>query len=276
MKKVLFCVLIFLFSSCQYGINEVFYRDDFVEQRSNKITSVQTPSSIENKDEYSFIIITDVHFGADEDRSCDQKFFTWLQNMKIENRPDFCICLGDIAEHGYSSEIDSYIEFTNKLKNDFAIETYTIIGNHDLYNSGWKYWKENVSPYTSFFEYNTDKYDWYFLDSASCSIGREQYTQLESAMNANSKKKIVFSHYPFYANGQFYFCLQNTIERNSMLTLFEQTNVSHIFVGHTHQRYTSYIGSFTEENIPGFLEYSKWAVIKVNENDENILVTIVG
>jgi 3',5'-cyclic AMP phosphodiesterase CpdA len=259
----------FLFGG--YGWDEFFSRDNPVSTRADTLTDIADSPAGTNTD-YTVIVITDVHFGGDGTRP-DDSFFEWVSSLS--SRPKFCICLGDIAEHGYKSEYTDYVAFTAKLYNTYGIRTYTVTGNHDLYNSGWKYWHTMVYPYTSFYRLKTVHFSWYFLDSGSGSLGTTQYNTLKNAMNADSNPKIVLLHYPIYADGTLYLCLQNTYERDELITLFAKKNVKLVLDGHTHQYHTCDFGSFYEFNVPGFLAKGQWALLTVNETTGTVHAELI-
>jgi len=264
--RLLFSALFLcLFTSCNfltggYGWDEFFSRSDPVSSRAESITDLSdTPAA--SCTSYTVIVITDVHFGGDGTRP-DDTFLAWVDSLSPQ--PKFCICLGDIAEHGYESEYKEYVAFTDKLRSR-SIPVYTVTGNHDLYNSGWQYWSAMVYPETSFYRLKTSDFSWYFLDSGSGSLGTDQYDALKEAMEADSNSKVVMLHYPLYADGTFYACLQNTYERDKLITLFAKQSVQLVLDGHTHAYHTYDFGSFYEFNVPGYLEKHQWALLTVKE-----------
>lgn len=285
MKKNTSCNLFFLLllavisiflSSCNflfggYGWDEFFYREHSVSSRADSLTDLtDTPAGTSAA--YSVIVITDVHFGGDGTRP-DDKFFSWVAGLS--DKPKFCVCLGDVVEHGYESEYTDYVSFTGKLYDTYGIRTYTVTGNHDLYNSGWKYWSTMVYPYTSFYRLKTLDFSWYFLDSGSGSLGTDQYDALEDAMDNDSNPKIVLLHYPIYADGTIYTCLQNTYERDKLITLFAKKNVKLVLDGHTHTYHTYDFGTFYEFNVPGYLEKGQWALLTVNETAGTVSAELI-
>lgn len=281
----------FLFCSCQYysyGLDEFLYRDNSIRNRSSRLKNLQdespyelalkkNPEAPESVDAeftaYDFLVITDVHFGgeglAHNGERRDEEFFKWISAYCLDSkkRPKFCVCLGDVAEHGLESEFKDYKKFTDRLEADFGIKTYNVIGNHDLYNAGWKNYEKYSFPYCSFYKFRTKKFTFYFLDSASGSLGDDQLTSFKRDMeyNERGRKKIVFMHIPAYAGGLFYFVMQNTVERNKFISYCAGNDVIALVDGHTHKEITSNLG-FTEYNIPGYLEKRGWAIVSVNED----------
>lgn len=275
-RLLILSAISFLFFSCKFGLNELFYREYCLENRASEMKEVAVPftsttaSPVEN---YSFVIITDTHFENKSGRSCDNSFYEWLFNL--QTKPLFCICLGDVANFGFSENFDVYNKFIKKMQTDYKMPVYTIVGNHDLYNSGWNSFKKKIFPYTSFYHFETKSFSWYFLDTGNGEVGSIQYKILKTKMEKDSKPKLVFMHYPLFANGDSLFCMEDTTERNMLVTLFEKNNVKYDFVGHTHKYSRSEIGSFVELNVPGLHDKSKWALVTVDENNKSLSVQIV-
>lgn len=276
---------IFILSSCKfadYNLSEAFYRLMSVELRAQelKVLSEETViNGIDAEDEYDVLIITDVHFGNENKGKNgprrEDNWFEYLNNIDAKtgksliDTTKFVICMGDVAEHGYESE-------TLRFKKDIVdkldakgIPVYNIVGNHDLYNSGWNQWADNLYPHTSFYKFSTPNFSWYFTDSASGTFGGYQYEAFNKDMNKDTKKKLVFSHVPLYANNHQYFVMQNTDERNKIINTCAKNKTSLFIDGHSHvDKYTDF-GKFEEFNIPSFLQSYGFAVLHVNEKDQS-------
>lgn len=300
MKKLLaflflFCPLMMFFSSCNcssYGLEEFLYRTNAVVNRAEKLWNLSSPLIANSEDtaifskvsgkKFSVLIMTDVHFGGENNGNNgarqDTLFLSWLENYKSlmesagtpELYPSFAICLGDVAEHGYENEYINYQTFTSILNTEKYgnIKTFNVVGNHDLYNSGWNYYSTHCYPYVSLYKFRTGSISWYFADSASGSLGDSQFNTIERDMKYEEKgrKKLVFMHVPVYAGGQFYFVLQNTEERNKFISLLADENAIALIDGHTHKEVTSNLG-FTEYNLPGYLEKRGFAIMTVDETN---------
>jgi len=144
MKKImlfgLLCSAVFTLSSCAYGLYNFFGRDDTVRTRAESLVQETAPSTVTAADTvYTVAVITDVHFGADKSRSVDDAFLSWLDGLSKKTPselPKFVLCLGDVAEHGYESELNDYKAFCDKIQSAYGITVYSVLGNHDLYNNG--------------------------------------------------------------------------------------------------------------------------------------------
>lgn len=266
-------LFLFLFFSCEMGFHEFFWRNSDVASRSTVITNISCPETITAKQSYKVLLIADIHF-SHVTVNPEETFFRWLGNLPENDKPDFCIVLGDVTNYGFEKEYILYRNFVSRL-NSRGIPVYGVLGNHDIYNSGWRHWRAYVSPGTTYYRFSTARYSWYFLDTANGTLGVPQYNNLMNELKNDPKQKLVFSHYPLYRGGIFYFALLDTRERAGIIAAFAENNVKYYFAGHKHDGGTFNYGSFFEAGIKAFVNtkiegYFKnngyWAVLSVDEN----------
>lgn len=292
MKKIIvylsllsFCIML---CSCEYGLNQFFYRDNEANSRSPKIVDLNAENKAPNigtHSNFSVLVISDVHFGRgskDDNARYETEFFNWLTAKKAACDANavpilFCICLGDSTETGKSADYNSYANFTTELKNNYGLTVYSIVGNHDLMNSGWSKWKQMVYPYVSSYSFVTtqgsNKISWYFLDSGNGTLGYKQLTDCKEEMLADPNTKIVFTHYPIYAGGIFYYTLQNETERDTLLSTFAKSNVTLVLEGHYHEGGSYQFGSlFSEEIIKSYLDYRNAGILTVDLSTKKVTI----
>ena len=282
--KIILILCIFAFPSCKYytyGLEEFLYRSGTVEKRTESVlelTDHDVPV-VPNEGNYNFLIVADIHFGHQVYKNDVDWLITsvtdYLNTIPEDEKPLFCICLGDIAEHGLKSEFDDFTKFVNKL-NELGIKTYSVLGNHDLYNSGWRIYKDVIFPFTSFYYFKTDVFSFYFIDSASGSLGKSQMNKLENLLTKDEKPKIVATHVPLYADGYFYFSMQNTTERNLLISMLARNNVKAILSGHTHSMNFTNLGKFTEYNFSSVITYNDIGIVTVNQNDNSVYAKVIN
>lgn len=285
------CVIVCIFSlaiilvlclaavvGCDYGAEDLFGRGDNVSSRSSSLYEEPPPAVPASP--YTVYVISDVHFGRDSRDGAAHEisiehFTSRLMSLDAARRPIFILCLGDITEHGEESEVAEYAAWVRRLESipnqTGTIKVYNAIGNHDLYNGGYDVWRRLVCPRT-FYHFAAGGLSWYFIDTASGATGQKQFYAIKSAFEKDSRPKIVLSHFPFYADGKFYFCMQNTTERNTLISLFARCKVRYVFSGHTHEQHTNRFGTFTDYNIPSLLDKGKWAVLTID--GQNVSVEI--
>lgn len=276
MVTVLLCLACLLFCSCDYGLDEAIYRPSPVNERATSLyeLSGQEAPAID-KDVYTIAVFTDIHFGKPDESRHEQDFLNWLQEMKDKNTlPAFCICLGDIADHGKAEEFKKYEAFTQKIEAILGTgKVYGVLGNHDLYNNGWKNYKTHVFPYKSLYHFKTKTFSWYCIDSASGSLGKKQYELLEKKLKKDKAPKIIMSHIPVYGNplnNMGYFTFQNSYEADMLISLFVKNNVKLLLTGHIHRPNKNYFKDCMELAVPPLTKDNKWTLITIDEKNASI------
>ena len=270
-------VILSLFSlnvnSCGYGALELFHHGAFVDERTDQLTELgsgRVGSSFDSlSGSYTFVIFSDPHYGSKRADNIDEaEFLEWLDSLSV--KPKFCICLGDIADHGERSEFEKYNAFASRIESITGGKVYGVVGNHDLYNSGWDDFEDLVYPNVSFYRFAINSISYYFLDTGSGSMGTTQFNKFKAAMAADSNYKIVCTHYPCYGTKDFfasYYSLQNTLEADQLITLLKKQKAIAYLSGHMHAEHSTDFGTFTEYVVPAFLSNEKFAVMTVNESN---------
>ena len=281
-RYFLFCILFFSSMSCSLGVQQAFWRPHPVDARSTevaKLNAVEFPfigSSMSLK--YDCLILADIHFGNKRHPAWQKLFFASLKQYRETHSTPmlFCIILGDVAHHGFAAEYETVKAFEQRIAEEnrlpaygnIPMPVYNVVGNHDLYNSGWKLWQQTCYPHKSSYYFETKKLEWYFLDTASGTLGRPQFYNLKEKFRDSSKTKFIFTHYPLYSNGIVYFSLSNPRERAELISLFAQTHVKLYCSGHYHPgSYYDYAG-FQEYTVKSFGSFGKYHILHVDESGE--------
>lgn len=275
--KYIFAILLIclFFTNCKYGFNNCFYYGSNVNERTKNGILHLDDNPVKTKIEYNILIIADTHFGSRWADVPYKKLYNYLDSIKnTEDWPSFVICLGDSTNAGEESEFILYTEFLQHLQNEYGLKTYNTIGNHDCYQFGWENWKEYCYPYTPFYKFQTQNFSYYFLDTATGTIGKNQLEHLKKDMQNDKNPKIVSSHYPIYTSTML-FCLGDSFERNELISLFQQNNVKFVIGGHIHDRPESInLGTFSQEVISSFTYENTFALLKVNEANQSTQFTL--
>jgi 3',5'-cyclic AMP phosphodiesterase CpdA len=189
---------------------------------------------------FSFLVVNDTHY-------LDQRCGPWLEKavrqMKAHREPiDFCLMLGDLGEHGRTSQIDDLTQIFKGLDR----RVYYVIGNHDYVT------QTDRTPFESLvtrrlnyaFEYG----GWQFVgldtssgqESRGTSIERPTLQWLDAELPKLEKKKplVIFTHFPLgpLVPGR----PKNAKE---VLDRFKEYNLQACFSGHFH--------AFTERQVQG-------------------------
>lgn len=274
-----------LFAACNWGMPIFLYNATGVEDRARdvKVLSGNDLPQVGNGSKYSFVVVTDCHFGEKKygRREDDfiKKFRELLQNPDPSLQPRFIVNLGDTLDGGHESEANDYnktaARWIQTAKDELGVsdyKVYSILGNHDLYNNGWEVWKEKIYPFTSYYKFTINAggsanggFDFLFLDSGNGTLGGPQIEDLERNLSASPRPKIIFVHYPVYAGGIFYFALDDVAERNRLIADFAENNVKYVFEGHYHPDADYNLGPFKEADIGAYLAKKVFGLVTVDE-----------
>ena len=74
-------ILLIFLTSCNYGIQDFIKKENSVDKRSAQITHLEFSKNIE-KDVFTVVAISDIHFGQSFPRECDKVFFYWMEQQK--------------------------------------------------------------------------------------------------------------------------------------------------------------------------------------------------
>lgn len=287
-------VLSLILAACNYGLPMFLFTETGVEERakSPKVLSGQELPQIGSGGKYSFVVVTDCHFGEKKygrrEEDFLKKFKSLLQNPDPALRPSFIVNLGDTMDGGHESEADDYnnsaARWIQTAKDELGAsdyKVYSILGNHDLYNNGWEVWKKKVYPQTSFYTFTLNaggpnNFDFWFLDTGNGTLGGPQIEELEERLEKSARPKIIFMHYPLYAGGIFYFAINDVQERARLIADFADANVKYIFEGHYHPDADYDLGPFKEADVGAYLAKKVFGLVNVDENAGSVSFTRMG
>ncbi|GHV70916.1 serine/threonine protein phosphatase [Spirochaetia bacterium] len=258
-------------ASCEYGMEDLFARENQVDGRSGHLVPVSAPPATSGK--YTVLVMSDVHFGAPDhhpsietDGTID-KLKVWWTGLDATGKPKFILYLGDQVESGKEDQYQKFKTFADDVASYMGgIPYYCIAGNHDLYNDGWSHYVTYSNPGSSAYYFSVGGFDWYFLDSASGTLGDSQLADFKKLAKKNpGVPKLAFTHYPVYDNSSdFYFSLSDPQERNKLLDIFAVYNFKYVLEAHQHQGSGYGFGKFKETNISSFRDYHSWHLLKLD------------
>lgn len=255
MKRIfiLFFLAGLVLSSCSYGLQDLYGRKDPVSVRvlDRNTKAVIDPAVTAP---FRFIITSDTHFGSAI--APDAARIAQLQAVIDAENPAFAVFCGDLADSGLESEAVAFHAFADSLTNAASggstMPWFSAIGNHDLYNDGWQYFKREVGP--SYFHIHAGSVTLYVIDTANGSVGDVQLGLLKRDFAADPNPKIVFTHYPIRGNDAFlYGRLTGTRERAILMDLFGRSRVKAVFVGHIHYQYVADCKAYYERICGSFI-----------------------
>lgn len=289
------------FSSCaNYGFYQLLFGEEDVDERFSGFSDLSGETVISSdlglNGKYSFIVVTDIHIGASDVHSSKMNDFLDEISLLFESSdktkiPRFIINLGDTADGGHLSEFNDYNSYLEKIRKlavqknvvdsaqDFKV--YTILGNHDLYNNGWTDWKKTIYPYKSTYYFSlssglgSSPFSFYFVDTGNGAFGKDQLDSLEKLLKSDSNPKMIFSHYPFYSDNVPFMALEDTAERNYLLSLFAKNNVKALFGGHVHAVFEHGFGSFSQVNTSALFKNGAFRLVTVDENSARVSTKLI-
>ncbi len=255
--------------------------------RDLRVISGDNLPDVGSGDVFSFVLITDTHYGSPKYNQNEKQFLKWFES-KLDSddetlRPRFMVCMGDTSDSGRDWQYNDYLSMCGKAGEKAKAKlgtskfmVYTILGNHDLYNDGYSEWKKRIFPYNSFYKFSVKDFSFYFLDTASGTLGSSQLNDFQNDIKKDSNYKIVFSHYPFFTGGVLLFTIQDTMERNLFISVLAQNGVKYLFDGHHHEGGETDFGKFIEFGLQSLGEYNKAALVTVNTATGNVSVSVEG
>jgi predicted phosphodiesterase len=265
LKKFLPILWIYITISCNVDMGGLFASTDLderlKERNNSKFINSRDLSPLTLGDEYSFIVIADIHIKNGNAYG--------LENIKtlIDNNPQikFAVFCGDITQKGDEQELKKFIEITGNL----PIHVYPVIGNHDVFFGNWSAWKKLIG--STSYKVNGDTAALYILDSANGFLGKGQIDWLEKDLKkvkANGKatdRVFIFSHHNLI--GAPLLNIQqsaDTKERARLISLLSG-KCDIMFTGHSHDRLIKEAGGTLYISIEDFITYKTYCLVTVNK-----------
>ena len=265
MRKILLLLVLTLafFTSCD-NIVPIASIDPYKE--TAKENYYETPLTDLNGNDFpktdaegfKILLISDTHFGKTKSGTFfkTEEFEKYItETTDILSTSDFIVNLGDISDNSEQAQLDEYKKWSEELFKGKPI--VNVIGNHDNRNGGVQRFIDTVA-YTdsTYYRFNASDVQFYVVDSAFRTLGRQQLDHLMKVLEANKdKKKIILTHIPLYGSiTNFYASFADEKERNFLLSRFSRYGVNLLLTGHKHvpESYYDYTDSFTEIVVNGF------------------------
>jgi predicted phosphodiesterase len=246
--------------SCNVDLSGLFVSTDLDErlrEKNNFKFMSDGDLSPSFGEEYSFVVITDVHI---EDGNAHG-----LEKLKtvIENNTEikFTVFCGDITQYGSEQDIKLFIQIARSL----GVPAYTVIGNHDIYFGNWTVWKKLIG--STSYRVKGDSADLFMLDSANGFFGKEQTDWLEKEIKKTRGRVFVFSHHNFFIGSEVYPNIQqfsDTKERARIISVLSG-KCDIMFTGHSHERLIREAGGVRYVNIEDFTGSKTYCLITVKK-----------
>lgn len=180
---------------------------------------------------FSFAVINDAHFQSPQ---CPAWFERVSASIRAQaSRPEFCLMVGDLAEHGTAAELGAMREVLRSLQMPF----HAVIGNHDsISNTDRSAW-DQLFPRSLNYEF--EHRGWQFIGLDSSDGTRSQNTKIQpttfSWLDDNlpkldpAKPTVIFTHFPLGT-----ITPMRPLNANDLLERFRYFNLVAGFNGHFH------------------------------------------
>ena len=203
------------------------------------------------------LLISDAHFGKAKSGTFfkTEEFEKYItETTDILSTSDFIVNLGDVSDNSEQAQLDEYKKWSEEL---FAGKPIVnVIGNHDNRNGGVQRFIHTFDLDSTYYRFNASDVQFYVVDSAFRTLGRQQLDHLMKVLEENKdEKKIILTHIPLYGSiTNFYASFADEKERNFLLSRFSRYGVNLLLTGHKHvpESYYDYTDSFTEIVVNGF------------------------
>jgi 3',5'-cyclic AMP phosphodiesterase CpdA len=224
MKKFILIIVVCLTTGCTIDLLGLFGSSDvdlrFMESREMG----EIPDIVGLPDEFSFIIIADLHIRG------SNRNMTLLKD-KITDNDRFVLLAGDLTQCGYEED---FITLTN-YERELGIPFYYTLGNHDVYFGGWEYAKRIIGQ--SSYTFAAGNLRIISIDSANGTLGALQLQWLENVLDKMTEDYcLIFTHFHFFNSHLLEFQQYTDIEEiYYLMHLFERSGVDWVVMGHSHK-----------------------------------------
>jgi predicted phosphodiesterase len=257
--------------SCRDEITGLFSSPDFSGRESSwdgdVMAQTKTPYLGSS---YSFIVAADTHIkegGTPPDYG--ERYAQLRKRLLPSDR--FIVITGDCTDVGNRAQIKKFRTISENMGRPF----YPVLGNHDIYHSGFSNWKELIG--SSVYRIDGDSAMLLMLDSANGTLGARQINWVKknmAARNPGQKNIFVFSHMNLFTAETFSFNsleqLTDIRERARLLSLFSG-KADMVFTGHTHLRVINKVGGVAYISVDVFRDTG--AFVRVYVDGGNIRYT---
>ena len=190
-------------------------------------------------DHYSIYSMSDSHVGGTKN----------LDNFVSEAITDHAIAMvmaGDIT----TGHTDDYAVLREHIPQSDSIESFLIVGNHDLYFDGWKRFHTLFGSSTYKFTVSTPQATDLFLclDTGSGTLGSEQLDWLKNILlmeRASYRHCILFTHNNLFRNRHTGSTNPLVEEVHVLLDITLRYSVDMVVTGHDHKKNVEIFGNTT-------------------------------
>jgi 3',5'-cyclic AMP phosphodiesterase CpdA len=191
--------------------------------------------------DFHFLVINDIHY-------VDARCGDWLEGVirqmnALRPRIDFCLVVGDLAEHGKASELADVRSILEALK----MPIHVVIGNHDYIGPEDRKPFEDVFPGSLNYYFTHQNWQVVAINSShgqrmQAAVQPENLKWLDATLPKLERRKpmILVTHFPL--GGWLPYRSTNA---EQVLERFKEFNLQAVFNGHFHSFSVRRAGSAT-------------------------------
>jgi predicted phosphodiesterase len=242
---------------CNVDIGGLFTSTDLSERlkEKNNPESLRRLSPLALGEEYSFIVMTDIHI---EDGNAHG-----LENIKtvIENNPEikFAVFCGDLTQNGKEQDLNKFLEIADSL----GIPAYPVIGNHDIYFGNFSVWKKLIG--STSYRVDGEGATLFILDSANSFLGKDQLDWLENELKSAQGRVFVFSHHNLFVDSPVSIQQMSDTREIARLISLVRGKRGIMFTGHSHERLVKKVGDSLFISIEDFYSSKTYCLVSVTK-----------
>jgi 3',5'-cyclic AMP phosphodiesterase CpdA len=240
--SLLLGMLVLFTASCSVDLFGLFVANDFDERFEDHntfhlLTQKDLELSLPAGDEYSFIVLTDTHIEDGDDHGLEG-LIDVVDRDGVGTDDKFIVITGDITQNGNREDVERFVDFAHKLKDEKQIPCYPVLGNHDIYFNTWRIWKDLIGSACYRVGASDSGTTLFIMDSANASFGLRQLDWLERRLKGIGGHVFLFTHANFFVKDLGFADMQQLTdvrERARIMSLLSG-KVDTVFSGHIHKR----------------------------------------
>lgn len=182
-------------------------------------------------DTFRFVVINDAHFQSPQ---CPAWFDCVSASVRSQDpKPEFCLMVGDLADHGKESELGPMRDVLRSLSMPFHV----VIGNHDYVSDSDRSIWDKIFP--DRLNHQIEHRGWRFVGLDSTQGTKASSTRIQSDTLSwldthrtkwdHAQPTVVFTHFPLGAGVPM-----RPLNADDALTRFKEFNLVAVFNGHHH------------------------------------------
>ncbi len=191
---------------------------------------------------FDFVVVNDTHFQGPRCAAWFERVTASIRSLDAQ--PEFCLMVGDLAEHGTDTELGSMRD----ILRGFGLPFHVVIGNHDAASdrdrSAWD------ALFPAPLNYQFEHRGWRFIGLDSSEGTKWEKTRIQEGtfrwLEDNLPKldraqpTVVFTHFPLGADVKM-----RPLNADDLLARFRDFHLVAVFNGHHHGWTERRLGSTT-------------------------------